>query len=57
MEDRDALFFEEIFPWRNKRSRKETLYGSDFLTYMVENEPATYKQVMSSPEAPFWEEV
>ena len=29
----------------------------DFLTYLLENEPQTFKKVMSSPEASYWKEV
>lgn len=31
-------------------------YGPDFLTYLLENEPQTYKDAMSSPEASLWKE-
>ncbi|KAK4394045.1 Retrovirus-related Pol polyprotein from transposon TNT 1-94 [Sesamum angolense] len=32
------------------------LFGSDFLTYLLENEPRTINEALSSPEAPFWKE-
>ena len=30
--------------------------GPDFLTYLLENEPQTFKEVMSSLETPYWKE-
>jgi len=45
---------EEEEPRRSKRARTSKSFGPDFLTYMVENEPLTFKEAMSSPEAPLW---
>ena len=28
--------------------------GPDFLTYLLEDEPQSFKEAMSSPEAPYW---
>ena len=84
IESRDALFFENIFPYnivyesidnnkrsrdtisrsdpmedeprRSKRQRTSTSFGPDFLTYLLENEPRTFKEAMTLPEAPFWKE-
>ena len=43
-------------PRRSKRQRTSTSFGPDFLTYLLENEPRTFKEVVTSPEAPFWKE-
>ncbi|KAK3035210.1 hypothetical protein RJ639_034598 [Escallonia herrerae] len=47
---------EEDEPRRSKRARTSTSFGPDFLTYLLENEPRTYSEAMSSPEAPHWKE-
>ncbi|KAL6982051.1 hypothetical protein U1Q18_052698 [Sarracenia purpurea var. burkii] len=46
----------DIEPRRSKRARKSTSFGPDFLTYLVENEPRTYQEAVSCPEAPLWKE-
>jgi transposase InsO family protein len=43
-------------PRRSKRARISKSFGPDFLTYLLENEPRTFKEAMSSPEAPLWKE-
>ena len=43
-------------PRLSKRQRTSTSFGPDFLTYLLENEPRTFKEVVTSPEAPFWKE-
>ena len=43
-------------PRRSKRQRTSTSFGPDFLTYLLENEPWTFKEAVTSPEAPFWKE-
>ncbi|KAK3018234.1 hypothetical protein RJ639_002768 [Escallonia herrerae] len=43
---------EEDEPRRSKRARMSTSFGPDFLIYLLENEPHTYSEAMSSPEAP-----
>lgn len=43
-------------PRRSKRTKIATSFGPDFLTYMVENDPRTYVEAMSTPKAPFWKE-
>ncbi|XP_075659149.1 uncharacterized protein LOC142629035 [Castanea sativa] len=92
IESRNAVFFEEIFPYkstqvssslkrnfkstsntshdqelmeernevdprRNKRAKMSKSFGSNFLTYMLEDEPQSFKEAISTPEAPFWKEV
>ena len=47
---------EEGEPRRSKRARKENTFGPDFLTYLLEKNPVTFKEAMSTPEAPLWEE-
>ena len=41
---------------RSKRQRKETSFGHDFYTYLVQNEPKNFYEAVSSPEAKFWKE-
>ncbi|CAL8118819.1 unnamed protein product [Prunus armeniaca] len=43
-------------PRRSKRAKTTKSFGHKFLTYLLENEPQTYKEAMTSPEAPFWKE-
>ena len=37
-------------PRRSKRARVEKYFGLDFLTYMLEGEPRTYKETVNSIE-------
>ena len=41
----------EVEPWRSKRARTEKSFGPDFLTYMLEGEPQTYKEAVNSTES------
>ena len=41
---------------RSKRQRKETFFGNDFYTYLVENEPLTFSETIKSSETLFWKE-
>ena len=43
-------------PRRNKRAKVSKSFGPDYLTYMLENEPHTFKEAMSTLEAMFWKE-
>ena len=43
-------------PKRNKRARTETSFGTDFLTYLLEGEPRTFKEAVSSSEELLWKE-
>ena len=47
---------EDEEPRRSKRTRISKSFGLDFLTFLLENEPLTFKEAMSSPEAPLWKE-
>ena len=41
---------------RSKRQRKEFSFGDDFYTYLIENEPSYYLEVISSLDALLWKE-
>ena len=43
-------------PRRSKRTRTSKSFGLDFLTYLLEDEPQSFKETMSSPKAPYWKE-
>ena len=43
-------------PPRSKRIRTEKSFGPDFLTYMLESEPQSYKEVVNSLEGSLWKE-
>ncbi|KAJ9556796.1 LOW QUALITY PROTEIN: hypothetical protein OSB04_011410 [Centaurea solstitialis] len=47
---------DEEQPRRSKRARLEKSFGPDFLTYMVESEPKTYREAVTSSEGPQWKE-
>ena len=40
---------------RSKRQRKETSYGDDFYTYLVGNEPLSFSEAISAPDAKHWD--
>ena len=41
---------------RSKRARTSKSFGPYFLTYLLENEPQSFNEAMSTPEAPMWKE-
>ena len=41
---------------RSKRQRKEVSFGDDFYTYLIENEPSSYFEAISSPDTLLWKE-
>lgn len=43
-------------PRRSKRQRIPKTFGPEFVTNLLENDPRTFDEAMSSPEAPFWKE-
>ncbi|KAF5941562.1 hypothetical protein HYC85_019204 [Camellia sinensis] len=43
-------------PRRSKRARTSKFFGPNFLTYLLENEPQSFKAAMTGPEAPLWKE-
>ena len=91
IESRNAVFFEEIFPYKStqvlsslkrnfesisstsydqwlmeerneveprhsKRAKTSKSLGPNFLTYILEDEPQSFKEAISTLEAPFWKE-
>lgn len=47
---------EEIEPRRSKRAKVPKGFGPEFLTFVTEEEPQSYKAAMESSEAPYWKE-
>ena len=47
---------EDEEPRRSKRARVEKTFGPDFVTYMLESEPRTYHEAVSSTDGPLWKE-
>ena len=47
----------EIEPIRSKKVRTEKSVGPNFLTYVLEGEPQTFKEVVNSKESLMWKEV
>ena len=43
-------------PRRSKRQRVPKSFGPDFLAFLLENEPQTFKEAMKSFEAQYWKE-
>ena len=43
-------------PRRSKSARTEKSFGPDFLTYLLESEPQTFQEAVSSSEGPQWKE-
>ncbi|CAL2246291.1 unnamed protein product [Prunus armeniaca] len=46
----------EVEPRRGKRTKTPKSFGPDFVSFLTEEEPQTYKEAMASPEAPLWKE-
>ena len=44
----------EVEPRHNKRARTEKSFGPDFLKYVLEQEPRTFKEVVDSTEGLLW---
>ena len=44
----------EVEPRRNKKVRTEKSFGLDFLTYVLEGEPRTFKEAVNSTEGLMW---
>ena len=47
----------EVEPRRSNRAKKSKPFGPEFLTYMLEDEPQSFKEAIYTPKAPFWKEV
>ena len=43
-------------PRQSKRVRTSKSFDLDFLTYLLENEPQSFKEAMTGPETPLWKE-
>ena len=41
---------------RSKKERKETSFGNDFFIYLVDKDPVTYSEAISSFDSLFWKE-
>ena len=46
----------EVEPKRSKTTRIEKSFGTNFLMYMLEREPQTYKEVVKSTKGLMWKE-
>jgi hypothetical protein len=46
----------EVEPRRSKRTKTPKTFGPNFLTFMLEDEPQSFKEAMSTPETPLWKE-
>ncbi|XP_070041352.1 uncharacterized protein [Nicotiana tomentosiformis] len=55
-EEENESTFNEENPRSSKHQRTTTSFGPDFLTFLLENEPQTFKEAMSSSEAQYWKE-
>ena len=42
---------------RGKRLRTSKSFGLEFMSYMIENDPQSFKEAVSGPEAPLWKDV
>ena len=47
---------DNLEPRRSKRGKIAKDFGPDYMTYVVNKEPQTYKEAMDSSEAPYWKE-
>nr|GEW50712.1 retrotransposon protein, putative, Ty1-copia subclass [Tanacetum cinerariifolium] len=47
---------EKVEPRRSKRVRTEKSFGPDFVSFMVENEPTSYREAVNSLKGPRWKE-
>ncbi|GJU90938.1 retrovirus-related pol polyprotein from transposon TNT 1-94 [Tanacetum coccineum] len=55
-ERQDQTDEEEVEPRRSKRARNEKSFGPDFVSFMVENEPTSYREAVTSSEGQQWRE-
>ncbi|GJT04731.1 hypothetical protein Tco_0839193 [Tanacetum coccineum] len=55
-ERQDQLEEEEVEPRRSKRARTEKSFGPDFVSFMVENKPTSYREAVTSLEGHQWKE-
>ncbi|GKG45633.1 hypothetical protein Tco_0498079, partial [Tanacetum coccineum] len=55
-ERQDQTEEEEVEPRRSKRARNEKSFGPDFVSFMVENKPTSYREAVTSSEGQQWRE-
>ncbi|GJS28528.1 retrotransposon protein, putative, ty1-copia subclass [Tanacetum coccineum] len=55
-ERQDQIEEEEVKPRRSKMARTEKSSGPDFVSFMVENEPTSYREAVTSSEGHQWKE-
>nr|GEZ00526.1 retrotransposon-related protein [Tanacetum cinerariifolium] len=55
-ERQDQTEEEEVEPRRSKKARNEKSFGPDFVSFMVENEPTSYREALTSSEGNQWKE-
>jgi hypothetical protein len=46
----------EVEPRRSKRIKTSKTFGPNFLTFMLEDEPQSFKEAICTLEAPLWKE-
>ena len=57
IQDLESVLKENIEkPRRSKRERILKYFGPNFLTFLLENEPPSFKEAMSTHEGPLWKE-
>ncbi|RVX20813.1 Retrovirus-related Pol polyprotein from transposon TNT 1-94 [Vitis vinifera] len=56
LESQDQNEEVEVEPRRSKMVRTEKSFGPDFLTFMLEGEPQTFKEAVNSTEGLMWKE-
>ncbi|GJW89031.1 retrotransposon protein, putative, ty1-copia subclass [Tanacetum coccineum] len=47
---------EEVEPRRSNRARNEKSFGPDFVSFMVENKPTSYREAVTSSKGKQWRE-
>nr|GEW99844.1 retrovirus-related Pol polyprotein from transposon TNT 1-94 [Tanacetum cinerariifolium] len=55
-ERQDQTAKEEVELKRSKRARNKKSFGPDFVSFMVENEPTSYREAVTSSEGQQWRE-
>ncbi|GJT33760.1 retrotransposon protein, putative, ty1-copia subclass [Tanacetum coccineum] len=55
-ERQDQTEEEEVEPRRSKKARNEKLFGPDFVSFMVKNEPTSYREAVTSSKGQQWRE-